>query len=213
MDCSPWPLFGLRVVTPRLVLRYPDDADVLALAELAATGVHDPATMPFIAPWTDVAPPQQQRLSAQWYWRQRAEWTIEHWSLPFAIVVDGNVVGLQGAEADNYPKLLEASTGSWLGLAHQGKGIGKEMRVAILHFLFEGLGAEYATSGAFHDNARSIAVSQALGYAEAGRRRTLRRDTPDWLVGFRLPRREWEHRRRDDIEIQGLAPCLEMFGL
>ena len=132
---------------------------------------------------------------------------------PFAIVVDGDVVGLQDAEAINYPKLLEASTGSWLGLAHQGKGIGKEMRAAILHFLFEGLGAAYATSGAFHDNARSIAVSESLGYAEAGRRRTLRRDAPDWLVGFRLPRDEWERRRRGDIEIEGLEPCLEMFGL
>ena len=213
MDSSPWPLFGLRVVTPRLVLRYPDDADVVALAELAAGGVHDPATMPFTFPWTDVAPPEQQRLSAQWYWRQRAEWRLEHWSLPFAVVVDGELVGQQGAEADDYPKLHEASTGSWLGLAHQGKGIGKEMRAAILHFLFEGLRAEYATSGAFLDNDRSIAVSHALGYAEAGRRRTLRRDVPDWLIGFRLPRSEWERRRRADIEIEGLAPCLGMFGL
>jgi hypothetical protein len=38
-----WPLFGLRLVTPRVVLRYADDSDVLALAELASLGVHDPA--------------------------------------------------------------------------------------------------------------------------------------------------------------------------
>src|SRR5262245_26628396 len=136
MESTTWPLFGLRVMTPRVVLRYSDDADVLAVAELAAAGVHDPSTTPFTFPWTDVAPPEQQRLSAQWYWRQRADWTADHWSLPFTVVVDGEVVGQQGALADQYPKLREASTGSWLGLAHQGKGIGKEMRAAILHLLF-----------------------------------------------------------------------------
>jgi RimJ/RimL family protein N-acetyltransferase len=213
MDGSVWPLFGLRIVTPRVLLRYPDDDDVQALAALAALGVHDRATMPFTYPWTDVEPPELQRQTMQWCWRQRAEWTLDHWSLPFTVVVDGEVVGQQGAMADNYPKLREAATGSWLGRAHQGRGIGKEMRAALVHLLFAGLGAEYALTGAFHDNAASLGVTSSLGYEEEGRRRALRRDTPDWLVGFRLPRTVWEERRRDDIVIEGLDPCLPMFGL
>ena len=87
------------------------------------------------------------------------------------------------------------------------------MRAAVVHLLFAGLGAEYALTGAFHDNAASLGVTRSLGYEEEGRRRALRRDTPDWLVGFRLPRAVWEERRRDDIVIEGLDPCLPMFGL
>ena len=41
----------------------------------------------------------------------------------------------------------------------------------------------------------------------------LRRDEPDWIVGYRLARETWEPRRRDDIVIEGLEPCLDLFGL
>ncbi|MBA3655396.1 MAG: GNAT family N-acetyltransferase, partial [Actinobacteria bacterium] len=63
-----WPLFRLRVVTPRLELRYPDDDDIAALAELAAKGVHDPDFMPFQIAWTDVPSPQQERNTLQHFW-------------------------------------------------------------------------------------------------------------------------------------------------
>jgi RimJ/RimL family protein N-acetyltransferase len=213
MDSSVWPLAALRIVTPRVVLRYPDDDDVFALAALAARGVHDPATMPFTFPWTDAEPLALQRSSAQWYWRQRAEWSVEHWNLTFAVVVDGEVVGTQGVMADSFPVLREVSTGSWLGRSYQGKGIGKEMRAAVVQLAFDGLGAAYALTGAFHDNEASLAVTRSLGYAEEGRRRVLRRDQPDWLVGYRLSREQWEPRRRGDIVIEGLDPCLDMFGV
>src|SRR4051812_11182861 len=47
-----WPLFGLRVCTPRLELRYVDDELARALAELAIDGIHPPDTMPFNVPWS-----------------------------------------------------------------------------------------------------------------------------------------------------------------
>ena len=47
MDATIWPFAALRVTTPRLELRYPDDDDLVALAHLAAEGIHDPASMPF----------------------------------------------------------------------------------------------------------------------------------------------------------------------
>lgn len=213
MDPPTWPLFGLRIVTPRVVLRYADDEDVLALAELATHGVHDPRSMPFTIPWTDVEPPAQQRNSVQWYWRQRAEWTVDRWNLSFATVVDDAVVGMQGVEAEHFPVLRQAATGSWLGRAHQGLGIGKEMREAVLHFAFAGLCAEFALSGAFHDNAPSLGVSRSLGYEEEGTRRVLRRDQPDRIIGLRLSRSTWEQHRRDDIQIEGLDDCLDLFGL
>jgi RimJ/RimL family protein N-acetyltransferase len=207
-----WPLFGLRVRTPRVELRYPDDDDALALAELAARGVHDPAFMPFEIAWTDAPSPELERSSLQFYWRQRADWSVDDWHLPMAVLVDGEPVGTQGVSAKHFSKTKVASTGSWLGQAHQGKGIGKEMRAAILHLIFAGLGADAALSGAWHDNGPSLGVSRSLGYEENGEDVALRRDVADRQIRLRLDRAGWEPRRRDDIEIEGLEPCLPMFG-
>lgn len=208
-----WPLFELRVRTPRLTLQYADDELAVALAELGARGVHEPAAMPFSVPWTDVAPPLQQRNTLQHIWRLRADWQPDDWHCTFAVLVDDTVVGVQAALATDFASLREATTGSWLGLAHQGRGIGTEMRQAVLHLLFAGLGAEHALSGAFDDNGPSLGVSAKLPYEPAGRRRVLRRGEPVWIADLRMSRDAWSAIRRDDIVIEGLAPCLELFGL
>jgi RimJ/RimL family protein N-acetyltransferase len=208
-----WPLFGLRVRTPRLVLRYPDDHDVMALAELAAAGIHDPETMPFSVPWTDAPPSDLRRNTVQHYWLTRGEWSVNRWRLPMAVVHDGAVVGVQDLFATDFPVLRAVATGSWLGLGHQGRGIGTEMRAAILHLAFAGLGAEHAYSGAFDDNAASRAVSAKLGYEDDGRKQVVRRGQPAWLTGYRLARHRWEQQRRADIAIDGLDACAELFGL
>jgi RimJ/RimL family protein N-acetyltransferase len=208
-----WPLFGLRVRTPRLELRYPNDEDVTALAELAALGVHDPAFMPFAVPWTDVKSPELERNSLQHYWLLRAQWSKDEWHLPLATVVDGEIVGTQGVAGTNFGKTRAAATGSWLGREHQGKGIGKEMRAAVLHLVFAGLGADVAISGAWHDNGPSLGVSRALGYEENGEDIVVRRDVADRQLRLKLPRAKWEPQRREDIEIIGLEPCREMFGV
>lgn len=207
-----WPLFELRVRTPRVELRYPDDDDVVALAELAAGGVHDPAFMPFEIAWTDVASPELERNSLKHYWLQRAEWMPENWHLPLAVVVDDQIVGTQAVNAANFAKTRVAATGSWLGLSHQGKGIGKEMRAAVLHLIFAGLDANAALSGAWHDNGPSLGVSRALGYEENGEDVVMRREVADRQVRLKLTRARWEEHRRSDIEIQGLEPCRAMFG-
>lgn len=208
-----WPLFGLSVRTPRVELRYPTDDEVAEIAARSAIdGIHDPSFMPFGFEWTDVAPPLQQRNSIQFHWSLRAAWRADSWSCNFAVVVDGRIVGTQSAEASNFASLRSATTGSFLFLPEQGKGIGTEMRAAILHLLFEGLGAENALSGAWSDNAQSLAVTHRLGYEYEGTRRMLSRGKPRDMIGYRLSRQRWLARRRDDIVIEGLEPCLEMFG-
>ena len=207
-----WPLFGLRITTPRLELRYPDDDLCEAIAEVAARGVHDPSSTPFSITWTDVPPPQQQRNTLQFFWRSRGEFSPDHWHLPMAVMVDGKPVGTQGMQAEDFARRRVVSTGSWLGQEHQGRGIGKEMRAAILHLAFAGLGAARAESGAWHDNPASIGVSRSLGYEENGDSIVMRRDRPDRQIGLKLVRATWEQRRRDDITILGLEPCLEMLG-
>lgn len=208
-----WPLFDLRVRTPRLELRVPSDDDLMALVDLVRRGVHDPAMMPFSTPWTDVPSPQLERNSLQWYWRQRAEWTRDNWATGFAVVVDGQVVGVQDLFAKNFATTRVAESGSWLGRDHQGKGIGKEMRAAILHFAFAGLEARWCETFAWEDNASSLGVTERLGYEPNGVEMDLRRGEGQPLRRFRLTREVWEGQRRKDIRIDGLEHCRELFGL
>jgi RimJ/RimL family protein N-acetyltransferase len=206
-----WPVFDLVVRTPRLEIRLPREEEFGALLAVIAAGVHDPATMPFTTPFTDRPSPQRERESAQWWWRQRAEWTSEKWNLTGAVFVDGEMVGVQDINAEHFATLRSVHTGSWLGLAHQGQGLGKEMRQAILHLAFAGLGALEAHSGAFFDNEASLATSRSVGYRPNGETLGPRRDGAARMINVRLDRATWEERRRDDIELVGLEGCLDMF--
>ena len=208
-----WPLAGLRLLTPSLELRLGSPADLDALAGLAADGVHDPGVQPFAFPWTD-APPTTRALSTlQFQWRQWGAWRPDKWSLDLVVLHEGSVVGTQGIGASDFAVLREVSTGSWLGLAHQGKGIGTQMRAAVLQLAFEGLGAQYATSGAFADNHASLAVSRKLGYADDGIERHAIRGKAATSLRLRLDRETWQRTRSVPVTIRGLEPCLPMFGV
>ena len=207
-----WPLFGLAVRTPRLELRYPDDDMVYELAALTALAIHDPATMPFSIPWTDQPVDQLPRSSLQHFGGGRASWTPTDWRCLMAVVVDGSVVGAQDIVGKDFPSTKSVMTGSWLTQSRQGQGIGKEMRAAILHLAFAGLGAERAHTSAFADNERSLGVTRALGYEPNGESVEPRRDSAGRQLHFLMTRQRWEERRRDDIEIEGLEACLDMFG-
>jgi RimJ/RimL family protein N-acetyltransferase len=208
-----WPLYGLRLRTPRLELRLPDLDDLGALADIAAAGVHDPAVQPFAVPWTDTDPATRARNVLQWHWHLLSRWSPQDWSLQLVTVADGAVIGTQGIDASGFTSLREVGTGSWLGLAHQGRGYGTEMRAAILHLAFAGLDAEYATSEAFADNAASYAVSRKLGYVENGVARHVVRDVAVEGRRLRLDRDGWAAARSVPVTIEGLAPCRAMFGL
>ena len=209
-----WPLFGLRVRTPRVELRYPSDDDIAEIAQRAVTdGIHDPAWMPFAFEWTDVAPPLQQRHSMQFHWGLRANWRPEHWNCNLVASIDGKVVGTQSAEAVDFARLGEVTTGSFLVRPAQGRGLGREMRAAILHLVFAGLGAQNALTGAWADNEPSLAVTRRLGYEPTGEKRMLSRGTPRQMLTFRLSRERWEAVHRDDVVIEGLDPCLDLFGV
>ena len=211
---SVWPLFGLRIETPRLLLRVPADRDFPGLLSAIDAGIHDPQVMPFSIPWTDVEPEERRRRAIQHWWKERAEWSAEAWRASFGVFLDGRPVGIQSLHAETFAVLGEVSTGSWLTSLVQGQGLGKEMRAAILELAFEGLGAEVARSAAFVDNSASVAVSRALGYRENGRMRLAPRRVPQVMVEFELTRNEWLKRRSSwpEARISGLASCREMFG-
>jgi RimJ/RimL family protein N-acetyltransferase len=211
-----WPLFDLRVRTPRLELRLPTEDELVGLADLAARGVHDPATMPFDIPWTDTPQPDLQRRALQWWWRARAEWQPEQWTLTLMVSEvgaggRGTPVGVQDLVGERFAVRRTVHTGSWLGLDHQGRGLGKEMRAAVLHLAFAGLGAERAETAAWHDNVASLGVTRSLGYRPNGDRVGVRRGQAEHQLDFVLTRADW--RARDDIQIEGLDPCLPLFGV
>jgi RimJ/RimL family protein N-acetyltransferase len=208
-----WPLFGLRLSTPRLELRPPDLAELAALGRLAAAGVHHPDVQPFVAAWTDGPPEQVARNTLQFQWSAWGRWSPEEWTLQLVVLADGEVIGTQGVDARDFARLLEVGTGSWLGRAFHGRGYGTEMRAAVLDLAFEGLGAEYATSEAFEDNAASYAVSRKLGYVDDGVERHVVRGTPKVGRRLRLDRAGWAAARRVPVQISGLQPCRPMFGL
>lgn len=158
-----WPLFDLVVRTPRLELRLPREAEFAALIDLADAGIHDPDTMPFFVPWTDLESGPRARETAKWLWSHRANWSPDKWTFTAGVFVDGRPVGMQDIGAENFRAVRSVETGSWLGQAFQGQGIGREMREAILHLAFAGLDAQEALSGAFEDNTASLATSRAVG--------------------------------------------------
>ena len=201
------PLFGLRVRTPRLELRLPDDAELEQLYEVAAAGIHPPAEMPFGIAWTD----ELERASFIAYHRDsRASWRPEAWKIDLGVWADGELVGVQGIGADEFAVRRTIATGSWLGARHQGRGIGTEMRAAVLELSFAHLGAVAVTSGAFEDNLASRRVSEKLGYRVVGRETLSPRGTPQPHVLLRLDRDDW--RRPVPVEIAGVGPCLPLFG-
>ena len=208
MDVGIWPLAALRITTPALELRYPDDDDLVALAHLAAEGIHDPATMPFFVPWSRAGSPELERSVLQHSWGRRASLTRDDWSLPLVVLHDGELVGMQEMHATRFPVRRVVDTGSWLVRRAQGQGIGTEMRAAVLHLAFAGLGAEEARSGSFVDNHASAGVSRRNGYQPNGYDVVDREGEPAQLQRWALTRAQWAPHRRDDVTIDGLAACL-----
>ena len=210
MDATIWPFAALRVRTPTLELRYPDDDDLCALAHLAAGGIHDPDTMPFFEPWTRVESPELERGVLQHGWKRRSALTRDDWSLPLMVSEAGSPVGVQDIFAKHFAVRRTVETGSWLAQPAHGRGIGTEIRAAVLHLAFAGLGAEEAHSGSFTDNPASAAVSRHHGYEPNGEEILEREGEAARLQRWVLTRAQWTPHRRDDITIEGLDACLPL---
>lgn len=208
-----FPPFGLRVRTPRLELRLPDSDELAELADLAIRGIHPPDTMPFLSAWSVQEPALIARHVVQKFWRELGTWTPEDWRLHLCVFYDGTVIGRQGIGAQDLARRKEVGTGSWLGQDYQGKGFGTEMRAAVLHLAFAGLGAEEAVSSALQHNAASQGVSRKLGYTLDGVARQIVSGELVIDQRMRLTRAAWEQHRTVEVTIEGLDACRPWFGL
>ena len=124
----------------------------------------------------------------RFYARTRADVRPDAWNLQFAVIVDDQVIGVCDLSAGDFPSLRQFTTGSWLGRQFQGRGLGKELRMAALTLGFDGFGAEFALTGMWHDNAASKGVtdrSATSSKAVAGRCGAAS-PTSCWATGWRV---------------------------
>jgi RimJ/RimL family protein N-acetyltransferase len=208
-----WPLFGLRIRSENLVLRLPIDADLPGLLDLAKGGIHPADEMPFGVAWTQIEGAAFDRSFLQHHWKWRGSWRAEEWWLNLMVEWEGRPIGAQTISGEDFAIHRTVDSGSWLGGAYQGRGFGKEMRSAVLSFAFDRLGARFATSSAFLDNAASNAVSRGLGYEENGRGSLAPQGVARETQLFRMSTEAWHSRPRPPVEIEGLDACREMFGI
>ncbi len=212
-DQHPWPIFDIRIWTERLELRLPTDDELMEMLDRAQSGIHDPGEMPFGMAWTDQPSPYFERSFVQFHWSSRSNWSPGKWSLDLGVWFEGQLIGTQGMGAENFGLLRSVSTGSWISRDFQGRGIGKEMRSAVLGFAFDTLGAAWATSGSFLDNPASAAVSRALGYDEDGFEVLAPRGEPKPLIRWRMSAEQWHSRERPHVEVAGMDRTWDLFGL
>jgi RimJ/RimL family protein N-acetyltransferase len=189
------------------------DEDLPELVGLAAAGIHDPSDMPFDTPWSSEPMPALGVSLMQHHWLKRAEMSPEKWKLELAVRWRGEMVGVQGAFATDYPVTRFAKTGSWLGQRHHGKGIGTAMRQAVCAFLFDELGAVELGSGAWADNPASQAVSRKLGYRDNGMTRGKRRDGEVETMREFLLYKEDFVRPADPLTVSGAAELRDFLGI
>lgn len=212
MDLSA--LYGLRLRTDRLELRWPDDDELVALARLAQTGIHDPAEMPFVVPWTDrLGEPGFVDEFVAFHAGLRRDWRPEAWQLELGVWAADELIGVQGMVGHDFPETREVKTGSWLAQSFHGRGYGTEMRAAVLELAFHGLGAAAAVSSALDGVDASLRVSQKLGYVEAGETWIEVRGQRRLDRKLRLTRDRWIDQERISVRLSGLESCFPLFGL
>ena len=212
MDLTP--LYGLRLRTDRLELRWPDEDELVELARLAEGGIHHPREMPFVVPWTDeIGRPGFVDGFVAYHLGVRERWSTRDWQLELGVWAADELIGVQSLVGQEFVSTGELKTGSWLGRAHQGRGYGTEMRAAVLELAFHGLGAQAALSSSLDGVDASWRISQKLGYVEDGESWLEVRGQRRLDRHLRLTRDRWTDRERISVRISGLDRCFPLFGL
>jgi RimJ/RimL family protein N-acetyltransferase len=209
-----YPPLNLEVRTPRLTLAGATDELLERLVPVVRAGIADAEPWPFDDPMSlyEDSPGREWRW-LRGIWAGRACVDAGFWRLYFVVLLDGEPIGMQDLIGVDFTKFGTVSTFSWLAPGRRGSGIGKEMRAAVLHLAFAGLGAREAASDAFTDNHASNHVSRALGYEPNGTTWDTRRGQAAPIQRWRLTRDAWDRVRRDDIELVGVQECLPALGL
>jgi RimJ/RimL family protein N-acetyltransferase/GNAT superfamily N-acetyltransferase len=202
----PHPLTRLRLRTPRLELRLPTIFELRQLYQVAAGGIHDPEFMPFETAWTDGL---NEPDFLAYHAAQLAGFSPGNWELGLVAFHDGHPIGVQALTANSFASDRTVSTGSWLGRELQGRGLGTEMRAAVLTLAFAGLDAARARSGAIEGNRQSLGVSGKFAYEHTGVATVSPRGVPLTHDNLELSRERF--RSPVPVELVGLDGLLPLF--
>lgn len=211
MSHPSWPLLDLRLSTPDLELRPATEADQLALAALLPDDVElDPDATTYAVE----ARAGRAAVVLQGLWKALGTWRPDAWQLDLAVRAGGELIGVQTLEGTDFPRLRTVDSASWLATPTRGRGLGKQMRRAVLALAFGPLRAEAAVTSAWPDNHGSLGVSRALGYRPNGERRHRRGEGVDTMVHLLLTRSDWlAGGGADGVRVTGVEACLPFFGL
>lgn len=185
----------LRVIGPRLLLRYAIAADAPALLGLASNGE---VTRFFSwGPYTSVAEPAGYiaGLAGE---RERGE------RLDFLAVVQGaGPVGVTGL-TEYSRRDRRAIVGTWFGRAHWGTGVNEESKALIAHLAFRTMGLERLSAYADVENRRSQSALERIGFAREGVLRRWHRhgETVHDVVIYSWLKDEWERSPLASIEVR-----------
>ena len=211
----PYPPLDARVVTPRLELRGATDDLLERLAPVVRAGKATADPPPWDDPSSFYEPDPEVRVHKwlQGIWRGRGTVSADRWRLYFVVIVDDEPIGMQDVIGDQFDSFGTVETSSWVSADVRQRGIGTEMRSAILHLAFDGLGAEEAHSEAAVDNAGSNGISERLGYERNGTAWATHQNKPVLGQRWMLGRQTWVAGRRTDIEMSGVKECRAVLGL
>lgn len=204
----------LRVSTPRLELVSATDDLLEQLEPLVREGKASADPAPYDDPMSLYEEDPTVRVN-KWLrgiWRARGVVTPGSWRLSLAVVLDAQPVGMQDLIGVHFDSHRTVVSFSWLSADVRGQRIGHEMRHAVLHLAFAGLGAMEASSDAFLDNVGSNRISAGLGYEKNGVEWATRRGKADLLQRWRLTRENWLQHQRSDIHLRGVSNCIAALG-
>lgn len=210
MEGWSWPLHGIRLRTADLDLRVMTEADLPTLWELLPDDVEMNPHATTYAGLDDRA--NRRAVLAQGYWRALGVWSPDDWALPFVVRSGGEVVGAQWLEGPDWRADRTVDSSSWLVAPARGRGLGKQMRAAVLALAFGPLQADAAVSSAVVDNGSSLGVSRALGYRDT--HRSVLEHSGETLQHVRLERATWEGSgQAHGVVIAGVSQALPLFGI
>ncbi len=205
-----WPLHGIRLTTPDLALTAMAEPDLpLVLSLLPADLDLNPHATTYAGLGREA---NRRAVVMQGYWRALGLWSPSDWMLPFVVRRAGEVIGVQWLEGPDYLTDHTVDSSSWLVPGERGRGLGRQMRAAVLDLAFGPLGAEAAISSAVTANAASLGVSQSLGYHAT--HTSVLPHSGEVLQHVRLERDAWRAgRAAGTTTLECVDAALPFFGL
>lgn len=208
-----WPPFALHLRSGDMELSPVRDSDLPELAAIASGGVRRDDVQAFFVDWDSGNDAQIARSLAQYHWDTRASLTVDSWTIEFTVRVGGEVIGIQGVSAQQYPLTRTVSTGSWLSKDQQGRGFGTRMRSLVVGAFIREFAARRFDTGYIDGNIASRRVSEKIGYSPNGTRTVLSQDgtarTENLMVLFS---EDYPH-PMDDIRVTGAEAVRALLGL